>query len=90
MLSLVERKRGTRIRGMTMAQFRGSMEGQRGSTSRLGSKKSGFNATINGWDWGIRVIATHVDGKDVFRVWRTGGSTGATPETLIAEIVERR
>ena len=31
-----------------MAQFRGWMQGQRGGTSRLGSKRSGLQASVDG------------------------------------------
>lgn len=69
-----------------MAQFRATIEGQRGEASRLGSKQSGITATINGWDDGVSVRAFHRDGKDVFYVYRTAGSNGRTTSQLIATI----
>jgi hypothetical protein len=63
-----------------MAQFRGTLDGQRGQASRLGSKASGLTATCNGWGDGIEVRAwVNKEGQDVFEVWSTGGSnhTGA-------------
>lgn len=57
-----------------MAQFRATIEGQRGEASRLGSKASGITARINGWNGGVRVEAAHRDGKDYFDVYATGGS----------------
>lgn len=59
-----------------MAQFRAVIKGQRGEASRLGSKNSGINTSVNGWNAGVRVVAEHVDGKDVFHVYRAWGSNG--------------
>lgn len=64
-----------------MAQFRATIQGQRGGSSRLGSKQSGMEATVNGWTAGIRVLAEHVDGKDRFGVYRTNGSGYGDPQT---------
>lgn len=70
-----------------MAQFRGTVRGQRGLASRLGSKKSGLIATANGWETGARISITHdADGRDRVRVYRNGGSNGGG-ETLLAEWV---
>ena len=66
-----------------MAHFRATIQGQRGLVSRLGSKKSGIHATVNGWDEGIEVRARHQDGKDCFVVWLTGGSNGHVPSRQI-------
>jgi hypothetical protein len=68
-----------------MAQFRAIIRGQRGEASRLGSKKSGIQATINGWHCGVRVSATHDEktGEDRFIVSVTGGSNGASPSSLV-------
>jgi hypothetical protein len=71
-----------------MAQFRATISGQRGGASRLGSKASGIEANVDGWDAGVRVIARHVDGKDVFDVFRTGGSNGATRTEFLASFVD--
>jgi hypothetical protein len=70
-----------------MAQFLGSVQGQRGEATRLGSKSSGLTARVNGWHVGVRVEASHEDGKDVFRIYRTGGSSGFASQ-LIAEFSE--
>ncbi len=69
-----------------MAQFRGTLEGARGSASRLGHKGSGLVTTARGWDVGVRVEATHEDGRDVFRVWRDGGSNNGTRVQLLVEV----
>lgn len=73
-----------------MAQFRGTVQGSRGEASRLGSKKGGLDTEANGWFCGVRVYA-HYDeetGKDVFDIYRTGGSSRRTSSKLIATITE--
>lgn len=70
-----------------MAQFRAIIQGQKGAVSRLGNKKSGINATVNGWNLGIMVRAYHVDGRDFFEICRTGGSNGG-PWEQVAVISE--
>jgi len=57
-----------------MAQFRGTIEGNRGEASRLGTKASGLTVTANGWDTGVRVELSHRAGRDVVLIYRTGGS----------------
>lgn len=61
-----------------MAQFRATMQGQRGSASRLGSKKSGLDVNVNGWDNGIRIEASYDEKNhaDKFAVYVTSGSNG--------------
>lgn len=66
-----------------MAQFRATIKGKRGMASRLGTKASGMVATINGWNEGITVTATHRDGRDIFTVWVTAGSNGGRTPTMI-------
>lgn len=38
-----------------MAQFRATIEGNRGEASRLGHKGSGIRAQVNGWSGGVNV-----------------------------------
>lgn len=57
-----------------MAQFYGSMQGNRGETTHMGTKDSGMEAHIRGWDIGVYVQIHHIDGKDVIKVFKTGGS----------------
>lgn len=68
-----------------MAQFRATIKGQRGEASRLGSKQSGIVAEVNGWNKGIKIYASHRDGKDVFEVYLTGGSNDACLKKTIYE-----
>lgn len=59
-----------------MAHFRGTLLGNRGEASRLGSAKSGIQASVNGRNVGVNVVAD-VDpdtGKDVVTVLPTSGS----------------
>ena len=66
-----------------MARFRAIIQGCRGSASRLGSKRSGIDADINGWHGGISV-RTWVDAnRDMVCVSINGGSGGVgTPKVL--------
>ena len=61
-----------------MAHFRVIAQGNRGSVSRLGSKKSGLSVQANGWDLGVEVSArfNKETGKDEFVIYKTGGSNG--------------
>ena len=69
-----------------MTQYRGVVEGGRGSVSRLGHKTSGLTVKANGWHLGITVEASYRDGKDVFEVYKTGGSANGSTRELIATV----
>lgn len=70
-----------------MAQFLGSVQGQRGEATRLGSKNSGLVVRANGWQSGVKVVAgTNSDGVDVFDIYATGGSGYGTGQGLIATV----
>ena len=71
-----------------MSQFRGTVKGNRGEASRLGTKSSGLMVEANGWNKGIRVICNHEDNQDVFYVWETSGSSGSSESKFIMEIVD--
>jgi hypothetical protein len=68
-----------------MAQFRGTIEGQRGVASRLGSKSSGLRVIANGWNTGVTVLLDHENGRDTVTVYRTGGSGGRGKSELIGQ-----
>jgi len=72
-----------------MAHFRAEVTGDRGETSRQGSKKSGITSHIHGWNTGARVVAVFSEmlQKDVIRVYRTGGSNDQGGE-LVAKWLE--
>lgn len=71
-----------------MAQFRAVIQGNRGKASRLGTKSTGMYANVNGWNLGIQVDASHIDGKDVFTVYKTGGSNAGYSREKIATITK--
>ncbi|VVB53332.1 Uncharacterised protein [uncultured archaeon] len=63
-----------------MAQFYGSMQGNRGQATRMGTKQSGLSGHVRGWNLGARVEAHEVAGQDIIEVAVTGGSNN--PGTL--------
>jgi hypothetical protein len=66
-----------------MARFRGTVQGNKGGASRLGSPKSGLTVTCDGWNLGIEVHASvDENGKDVFTVYKTGGSNGSVKQLI--------
>ncbi len=71
-----------------MAHFFGEVWGSGGAGSRTGTKKTGIQAHIRGWHVGVHVCIRHIDGKDVVRVYRTGGSGASGLRELVAEIEE--
>lgn len=58
-----------------MARFMGDVQGSRGEASRLGTSTSGIRSHTRGWNVGVVVYGNVVDGKDVFDIYATGGST---------------
>ena len=69
-----------------MAHFRSTIIGNRGQSSRLGSKVGGMNATISGWNVGASVTICHENGEDVIYINATGGSRDICPNKFIAKI----
>ena len=65
-----------------MAHYYMSAKGNRKERTCCGTKGSGISAHVRGWNIGARVEISHVDGKDVVRVIRTGGSNGGTGDVL--------
>lgn len=67
-----------------MAQFRGTLQGNRGQASRLGTKKSGLSVSANGWGIGINIVLYHdmTTDKDEAIVSLTRGSGGGTIREL--------
>lgn len=68
-----------------MSHFYASIEGSRGEATRQGGKESGIEAHARGWNLGGKVVMSHEDGRDVCRVYRTGGSNDRTVHKLVAE-----
>lgn len=67
-----------------MAHFFGSLQGQRGEATRLGSKASGLQITAASWNGAIHVELFERDGKDYFVV-RESKWHGSGKERVIAE-----
>lgn len=62
-----------------MARFYATIKGNRGMTSRMGTKDSGIFGHIRGWSVGARVImSVDEDGKDICTVYLTGGSSNSS------------
>lgn len=70
-----------------MAHFRATIKGNRGLVSRLGTK-AGLVATINGWNIGVNVVASHdpLTGRDHIHIYQSGGSNSPHNKTLLATI----
>ena len=73
-----------------MSQFYGDLQGQaRTKATRRGNKKSGITAHVRGWDVGVRVEGfVNIDGNEVFKVYRTGGSNSSYNKECIAVVEE--
>lgn len=61
-----------------MAHFRGTLTGNRGEASRLGTKNSGLHGTANGWNVGVSFDLWYDEEKneDTVLVNFTTGSSG--------------
>lgn len=68
-----------------MSRFYADIQGSRGEATRCGS--SDIHTHIRGWNVGIEVYGeVDEDGNDVFHVYKTSGSNGRLPSTLIATV----
>jgi len=74
-----------------MAQYRGTIQGNRSQASRLGHKTTGLNVACNGWSAGVSVDARYLDKKDqdVFLIYATGGSGHGFGASMIAEFTSK-
>jgi hypothetical protein len=67
-----------------MARFRGTLQGNRGGASRLGSKSSGLHVTANGWEIGATVeLFVNGEGQDEISIWLTSGSNARHSSKLL-------
>lgn len=73
-----------------MAHFYGEVKGQaKTPATRRGSKNSGLEAHLRGWEIGVRVVLEYREGVgDVINVYRTSGSNGGGSDVLIATLNE--
>jgi len=74
-----------------MARFFASVEGRSAkAVTKVGSEKSGMTAHVRGWDLGCEVLLSvdETTGKDVMKVYKTGGSRGSVAKELIGEFTD--
>jgi len=57
-----------------MSHFYGDLQGNRGMATRQGTRASGIDGHLRGWNTGARIIITHENGADHVKVYKTGGS----------------
>lgn len=69
-----------------MAQFRGTVEGNRGEASRLGHKTSGLVTECNAWSIGVQCRAHHRNNEDVIQITINGGSNSARGSEVLGWI----
>ena len=74
-----------------MARFRGTLQGSRGTASRLGSPKSRLTVTASGWDIGITVEMRPCSkcGKDLILLESNGGSSGSNTFPPFAHVLHQ-
>ena len=74
----------------SMAHFYAEIQGNRGEATRMGTKESGVLGHIRGWSVGAKVVCIYDDlsGKDIVRVFRTGGSNNSSGE-LVTEFCDK-
>jgi hypothetical protein len=73
-----------------MARFYGSVKGSRSEATKTGSKASGIEGHIRGWDFGVRVRCyVNKDGEDECEVSLTGGSNGYKGDVVLGTFSEK-
>ena len=73
-----------------MARFKATIKGQRGESSRLGSKLSGLKAIVNGWNCGVE-IKMEYDKKydeDVIYIYLIRGSNRPQDKIFLGRYCE--
>ena len=73
-----------------MARFRGTVKGQWEEVTRLGSEESGLRVSADGWEMGVlvKMSVNPATGKDMAKIYRTGGQKRAVEVALIATLKE--
>jgi hypothetical protein len=66
-----------------MAHFYGTIQGNRGQVSRLGSKESGFSAYAASWSGAVQISLYERNGVDYARVSLTQHYNGAGSNRVI-------
>lgn len=72
-----------------MAHFYADIRGGNRNSicTKTATKQSGMSAHIRSWKIGVKIAMSNVDGRDIVRVYKTGGSNDASG-VLIAEFSE--
>ena len=72
-----------------MSHFYASMQGNRGEATRCGSKQSGIDAHIRGWNSGVRVSCRYnkTTGRDECFIYATGGSNRSSQDIELGSVV---
>ena len=79
-----------KLKERKMAHFRATIQGTRGEASRLGTKSTGIQASINGWDIGLNVDIIHNEaGQDKILVSLTGGSNQKGEKVYLAGLTRK-
>jgi hypothetical protein len=73
-----------------MSHFYGEVHGQaKTPATRRGSKASGLEGHLRGWNIGVRVVLKYKEGiGDVIHIYRTSGSNNVDNDVLIATLNE--
>lgn len=72
-----------------MAHFYGTVKGNRGQASRLGTKASGLKVTADGWTLGgMMTMYQDSEGNDHIDFFLDGGSGGSVNKVLAQFVVK--
>src|SRR5271157_5591727 len=73
-----------------MAHFYGDLQGSRGQATRVGTKKSGIEGHIRGWQVGarVRVSFNESTSEDEVEVQLTSGSNGNKPDVCLGRFTK--
>ena len=73
-----------------MARFWGFVRGKaKTAATRLGTEKTGLGGSFNGWNIGVSVNCfVDNDGKDIFYIYKTGGSNDNTGKMELIAIIK--
>lgn len=69
-----------------MARFIGSVQGNRGEATRLGTPNGGIRTVARGWNVGVNVQGNKEADGDVFTIYADGGSNGHTAGMYIGTV----
>jgi hypothetical protein len=69
-----------------MSHYYASIQGPKGAATRCGTKGSGISTHVRTWDFGIKVIITHRNGRDIAEIYQTTGSNGTDRDSVLLMI----